>query len=69
MAEISMYLHKFVVKSSWYTVSLKAPHGSTWDVPSYLLKASLNQVLREEVSDKVKKGIKTGNLVILSSFS
>lgn len=36
---------------------------------SYLLEASLNQVLREEVSDKVKKGIKTGNLIILGSFS
>lgn len=43
--------------------------GSSWDALSYLLEASLNQVLREEVSDEVKKGIKTGNLIVLSSFS
>lgn len=43
--------------------------GSSWDAVSYLLEASLNQVLREEVSDEVKKGIKTGNLIVLSSFS
>lgn len=40
-----------------------------YQLASYLLEASLNQVLRKEVSDKVKKGIQTGNLIILSSFS
>ena len=38
-----------------------------WD--SYLLKARLHQVLREEVSDEIEESIHAGHLVVLLSLS
>lgn len=52
-----------------FTISRQFPNGRIKQHASYLLEASLNQVLWKEVSDKVKKGIKTGNLIILGSLS
>lgn len=52
-----------------FTISRQFPNGRIKQHASYLLEASLNQVLWKEVSDKVKKGIKTGNLIVFGSLS